>query len=193
MDIKMSNQVVFWCVCIGYAEFYSRCILVEDGGIFVTLLAHRKIPGVIPQVAAFQLHLLICSENQQCPKPSVSPSSSRHRKTTLNLYVALSHSWKMHYWKLGNLCSSKRWDVMAAVEITGVPQRQSSAMFGLQQPGQRRAREATAGQVRHQKHLYLICGLLDKLTFYQPLTWDKAAFKNIDVKTRSWVVILWFK
>ncbi|XP_015480221.1 uncharacterized protein LOC107203155 isoform X2 [Parus major] len=38
-----------------------------------------------PLVAAFQLHLHICSENQLCLKPSISPSSSRHRKTTLEL------------------------------------------------------------------------------------------------------------
>lgn len=94
MDIKMSNQVVFWCVCIGYAEFYSRCILVEDGGIFVTLLAHRKIPGVIPQVAAFQLHLLICSENQQCPKPSSFPQQFKAQENYLELVHCTKSSMK---------------------------------------------------------------------------------------------------
>lgn len=172
--------MLFWCICIGYAQFHSHYILVEDPGIPVTLLAHREIPGGIPQVAAFQLHLCICSENQLCPKPSISPSSSRHRKTTLNLYVAVSHSWKMNYCKLGNLCSSKWRDVMAAVKITAVPQRQSSAMFGFQQPGTEKGERSPSRTGRHQKCLYLTCGLLDKLPLYQPTT-------------QSWFLEYWCK
>lgn len=42
--------MLFWCICIGYAEFHSHYILVEDPGIPVTLLAHRKIPGGIPEL-----------------------------------------------------------------------------------------------------------------------------------------------
>lgn len=121
--------MLFWCICIGYAEFYSHCILVEDTQIRVTLLAHRNIPGGIPQVAAFQLLLCICSENQLCPKSAISPGSSGHRKTTLKLCVAVSNSWAKNYGKLGNLCSSKGRDVMAAGIITAVPQRQSSAVW----------------------------------------------------------------
>lgn len=48
--------MLFWCFWVGYAAFYSHCILVEDTGIPVTLLACREIPGQIPQFAA--LHLL---------------------------------------------------------------------------------------------------------------------------------------
>lgn len=77
--------MLFWCFCVGYAELYSQCILVEDTGIPVTLLACRKIPGGMPQVAA--LHLL-----RESAVPKAINFSSRHRKTTWNLYAAVSHS-----------------------------------------------------------------------------------------------------
>lgn len=78
---------------------------------------------------------------------------------------------------------------MATVKITAVPQRQSSAVFGFQQPGTEKGERSPSRTGRHQKCLYLTCGLLDKLPFYQPTSSDKAAFRNTDAKMRSWVVI----
>lgn len=160
MDIKMLNHVVLVLLCWLCRILQS----LHPGGGHRDSCYTASTEKFLEE--CHRLLLCICSENQLCPKPSISPSSSRHRKTTWNLCVAVSHSWKMNYWEVGNLCSSKCRDEMAAVKITATPLRQNSATFELQQPGPEKVRETTAGQVRHQECLYLTCGVLDKLTLY---------------------------
>lgn len=126
MDIKMLNHVVLVLLCWLCRILQS----LHPGGGHRDSCYTASTEKFLEE--CHRLLLCICSENQLCPKPSISPSSSRHRKTTWNLCVAVSHSWKMNYWEVGNLCSSKCRDEMAAVKITATPLRQNSATFELQ-------------------------------------------------------------
>ena len=143
------------------------------------------------------------------PKATTFPEQCKAQGYHLQSACAVNHSRERNYLECGSLCSPMCTHVAGDGKIAAGPQRQSGSLSGLQrsqcpqgthqvQPGSRRL--PTAGtvaqqrnhkqdKVSHQKCLFLTSGLLDKPTFYQPMTSDKASLKNTDVKMRSWVVI----